>query len=112
MSVTTSRSASSKAWAKSAQGLRPAVAVGLEDTDDAAPSAVARRRQGGAHLGGQMGVVVDEGDPRPLAAELEAAGDSPVATEGGGEVVEGRADLESGGSGGRRVQGALAARDR
>ena len=55
---------------------RARVAVRLEEHDQAAAEALARRRQGGADLGRMVTVVADHHDAAGFAAHLEAAVDA------------------------------------
>ena len=89
----------------------PREAVGLEHRHHPGPSARPRRGQGGPHLGGEVGVVVDEGHAAGLAAELEAAGHAGEAGQGRLGRLEGRTDLERRHDGHRRVPRVVEAGD-
>ena len=70
--------------------------MGLEDADDPLEVAAERSVQRGAHLAGQVGVVVDEGDTAELPAELEAPRDAGEAGERPPGVLGLDAELEGG----------------
>src|SRR5205814_1077602 len=91
---------------------RAAVAVGLEDGDDAGPLPLPGGGQRGLDLAGEVGVVVDQRDAVDLALELEAPGHAGEAAERRPDGVEGDADLDGQGGGAGGVAGVVPARSR